>query len=175
MPLYLIEESLPKMFDTQENMLDEQYQDWLEPAVKEIIEKAGSTDSKEVCAYLILMALNSTLDKDRYAELVTEYLGNKDTHRWARERLIALNGAFQPDNDRHLFIKFVIDKRFYNAHFGMSMQEWISACKKESTEYYINKIHHELKTSYPSIYEKALYQVNIDSEDPILAGDCCRM
>ena len=153
-----------KMNDTQLYMLNEQYKDRISPCVKEILEKATFTERQEVCSYLILMALKGSLDQNQYASLLTEYLGDSSKQRWVHERLISLNGVFQPSNDKHLFIKFLIDERFYNATSGISKEEWVHSCKKIITSYYSDKIHAEINSWYPNIYEKVFNKINADFE-----------
>jgi hypothetical protein len=144
--------------NTQNHLLDEQYNDRIGPCIKEILALAKSTRSKEVCVYLILMALQGTLDDRHYRNLLTDYLGEKK-QSWLEERLISLNKLFQPNNSDHLFIKFIIDKRFYSNNLEISQDRWVSLCKNLVTNEYSSRIHAEISRLYPTIYKQVWSEI----------------
>ncbi|WP_131796115.1 hypothetical protein [Legionella lansingensis] len=152
------------MNETQKHLLNEQYEDRIGPCIKEIVTLAKSDTSRRGCIYLILKAVGGSLNPKQYSDLLTEYLGDSKKQLWLRERLISLNNLFQPNNSEHLFIKHIIDKRFY-CDKDISLDDWTVSCIHYITAEYTRRIHAELQTLAPSVYEDVMSLINSENED----------
>lgn len=150
--------------ETQKYLLKEQYDDRIGPCIREILRLAKSDTSKEVCVYLILKALKGTLNQKQYTELLTHYLNDLDKQIWLKARLISLNNLFQPENNNHLFIRFIIDDRFYSKDMDVSHEDWIELCKKNITDEYTSKIHAELSNLCRALHDKMVEYIDSQQE-----------
>jgi hypothetical protein len=126
------------------------------------IKKAKTKEVKQVEFYLFLKATDSLEDGTTYHNIMFYYLG--DSNLWLKERLVSLYNLFQPGNEDHLFLKHVLDTRFYDPKSDVTEVEWVRFCKQEALKIYYDYIHKVLKDVDCLAYKVASYKIAMDDK-----------
>lgn len=142
----------------QRHLIEEYLELRIIPCVEQMLDKAPTSESKEVCMYLMLLTLKGTEDQIKYGKKLSEYLG--EGNQWLKEKLINMNKLFNAKGDQHIFLKDILDHRFCQRLSGMTEKEWEDDCKNAATEEYRTSIERALYKAQPLIYNKVSAQLS---------------
>lgn len=142
---------------TQNSLVEEFASNNLLPAIEDIFHKCKREDSRQVCSYLILLAIQGNLGTKTYTKLVDDHLGDGKSSLWIKNRLIGFHHLMSQEyNSNHIFVRSILDDQRFFGGTAPDITAWKQNCKQLIIEAYSKKIEACLQKASPDSYNFAI-------------------